>query len=151
VRGNLKRLQAERLDHMYSRRLRYVPVMLVMGIIFFLSQQDGSNLILPDIAGIDKLAHGLIYAVLAAAALFAVRPDVRVRKSLRIGALVILFCLLYGMTDEYHQSFIPGRCPSGWDILADTLGAMVTVLIWGGFLKTKSPQRIIPSRRRRLE
>jgi VanZ family protein len=44
--------------------------------------------------------------------------------------LVVLFCLLYGISDEFHQSFIPDRMPSILDLIADTAGAAVVVLIW---------------------
>lgn len=50
-------------------RGRFVPVALVMGLIFFLSNQSGASLPLPDIPNIDKSAHFLIYALLAVAAL----------------------------------------------------------------------------------
>lgn len=35
----------------------------------------------------------------------------------------------YGMLDEYHQSFVPGRDMSAWDVLADFVGASMAVLI----------------------
>lgn len=109
---------------------RFVPVMLVMGLIFFLSNQNGASLPLPDIPNIDKVAHFLIYALLAAAALYAFPEPVRRRRAHFVGVLVILLCVLYGITDEFHQSFIPGRCVSGWDLLADTVGAVAMVLGW---------------------
>ena len=34
------------------------------------------------------------------------------------------FCFLYSLTDEYHQSFIPGRNGSFYDCLLDTAGAL---------------------------
>jgi len=41
-----------------------------MGLSFFLSKQTGSILPMPDIPNIDKLAHFLIYALLAVAVLY---------------------------------------------------------------------------------
>jgi len=101
-----------------------------MGLIFFLSNQTGASLPLPHIPNIDKLAHFLIYALLAAAALYAFPAPVRRRRAYFVSVLVILFCTLYGITDEFHQSFVPGRCVSGWDLLADTMGASTMVLGW---------------------
>ncbi len=109
---------------------RFVPVTLVMGLIFFLSNQSGASLPLPHIPNIDKVAHFLIYALLAAAALYAFPEPVQRRRALFVGMFVVLLCVLYGITDEFHQSFIPGRCVSGWDLLADTVGASVMVLGW---------------------
>lgn len=44
--------------------------------------------------------------------------------------LTIVFCSLIGATDEFHQSFVPGR--SGNDLgdwLADTFGGLFAALI----------------------
>ena len=121
-----------------QRWYRYIPMLIVMGIIFFLSHQTGDTVVLPDLPNIDKLLHGLVYGTLAAATLYAV-PDGVIREfPWWSGVSVVLFCLLYGLSDEWHQSFIPGRFPSGWDIGADTLGAVVVVLVW---VKWSSSQR----------
>ncbi len=36
---------------------------------------------------------------------------------------VFLICLLYGILDEIHQSFVPGRHPSAYDVFLDGAGA----------------------------
>ncbi len=36
--------------------------------------------------------------------------------------------MLYGVTDELHQLFVPLREPDPWDVAADTVGAAVAVL-----------------------
>ena len=41
----------------------------------------------------------------------------------------VLFSSLYGITDEYHQSFVPGRSTTVDDWVADTAGAAVAVLV----------------------
>lgn len=112
-----------------ARGIRSIPMLTVMGIIFFLSQQPGTDLRLPLPPGVDKLGHGVLYAVLAWTAIFALGPSLPARTP-RAGVLVVLFCLLYGISDEFHQSFIPGREPSGGDLLADTAGAAVAVASW---------------------
>jgi VanZ family protein len=44
--------------------------------------------------------------------------------------VIVLFCIIYGISDEFHQSFIPGRFPNIWDVLADGLGALRVVGWW---------------------
>ncbi len=110
--------------------VRCVPVLSVMGIIFFMSNQPGDSIELIDIPNIDKILHSFVYAVLGYAALFAVSPSRRQHKSGVVSILVILFCILFGISDEFHQSFIPGRLPSSWDLLADTLGGIIAVISW---------------------
>jgi VanZ family protein len=41
----------------------------------------------------------------------------------------LLLCLLYGMSDEFHQSFVPDRTPSVLDVAADTIGACIGIVI----------------------
>jgi VanZ family protein len=41
----------------------------------------------------------------------------------------IVFASLYGITDEFHQSFVPGRTPAVDDWIADSAGAAVAVLL----------------------
>jgi VanZ family protein len=36
---------------------------------------------------------------------------------------------MYAATDEYHQSFMPGRTSSYYDVLLDSCGAIVAILI----------------------
>lgn len=37
--------------------------------------------------------------------------------------LSVLISFLYAVSDEYHQSFVPGRGPAFRDVLIDTIGA----------------------------
>lgn len=113
-----------------SMPLRLVPMILVMGTIFFLSHQQGDSLYLPALPGIDKLAHLSAYGVLAAATLFAFSERWKVERAGLAVLLTTLFCLFYGLTDELHQSFIPGRAPSVGDIMADFGGAGLVGLLW---------------------
>ena len=102
----------------------------VMGIIFFLSGQPGDSLDLPDIPDLDKVLHAIAYGVLALTVLFAV-PEHKYRANpWRMSLLVVLICLLYGISDEFHQSFVPNRMPSVLDLIADTKGAVVVVFVW---------------------
>ncbi len=101
----------------------------VMATIFLLSHTPGDDL--PSaFGGFDKLCHGAAYATLALSCLYAIDPIRRDRNFFLTGCAVVLFCLLYGISDEYHQSFIPGRSPDWHDIVADTTGALLAVIGW---------------------
>ncbi len=119
-----------------------------MGTIFFLSHQSGDSLSLPSFPGADKLAHMTAYGVLAATVLwfFGGRAP---EKPGRYTLLTVFCCLLYGMSDEYHQSFIALRSVSGYDLLADVAGAFCFGLVW-----LKSPvlqQRMVSCQTRVLQ
>ncbi len=112
------------------RLLRMVPMILVMGTIFFLSHQQGDTIDLGEIPGVDKLAHLLVYGVLAVTVLLAHAPGTRKNSPLQSCGTTVVVCLLYGLSDEFHQSFIPGRMVSAGDVAADTLGAAAACLLW---------------------
>ena len=119
---------------MYPERywLRLLPVTLVMGSIFFLSHQPGNSFSLPKIENIDKLLHCLLYAVLGLAALWALSPQFRQKRPVLAAVGIVLFCLFYGITDEFHQSFIPGRSCDVFDVMADASGGVLAVICgWG--------------------
>ena len=96
------------------------PAALWAAVLFLLSS-------LPDLgtpgwlAVSDKVAHGLAFTVLGASLAWA---RVRAPDPWPHPAFVLLGTL-YGASDEWHQSFVPGRDPSGGDLLADVLGVLV--------------------------
>ena len=75
--------------------------------------------------GYDKLQHLLAYAVLAGAAGLWVSPAFWKRRPRAALCLVILASAVYGVIDEIHQYFVPGRDCNIWDWVADTLGAAI--------------------------
>ncbi len=109
--------------------MRFLPLIGVMTLIFLLSHTPGSYMPKGTIFGQDKFWHILAYGALAAAALWACLPQVRVRPRPGLWS-ILLFCLLYGISDEYHQSFVPGRYPSLSDIGADFIGAGLFLWLW---------------------
>ena len=105
-------------------------MVIIMGIIFYLSHQPGDSVKLPQFIGIDKLAHVIAYAILAGAFLYSLQPFTYDSNFTVAAIVVVLFCLLFGISDEFHQSFIPARNVSFWDVVADGLGALLLVLWW---------------------
>ena len=99
----------------------------IMGMIFYLSHQPGDAVVLPSIPGIDKLTHAVAYGSLAGAFLYGLHPLIRPTNRSLFAVLVVLFCIIYGMGDEYHQSYIPGRFASFGDLAADAAGALAVV------------------------
>jgi VanZ family protein len=102
---------------------------VVMGTIFLLSHQAGDTLHLPTFPGSDKVAHMTAYAILALTVVWFWGKRGLEKKKMTI-LWTVCFCFLYGLSDEFHQSFIPNRSVSGWDILADVTGAAVIAALW---------------------
>jgi VanZ family protein len=82
---------------------------------------------------VDKLIHAMEYGFLAVLFSRAVR-ETSARASLPlVFAITLYFVVFYGITDEFHQSFVPGRSADLNDLLADTVGgaiAAVSYLFW---------------------
>jgi VanZ family protein len=70
----------------------------------------------------DKLLHFVEYFILGylVMRLFATSPLTTVARY--PAALTALFGILYGLSDEWHQSFVPGRCASLCDAACDSVG-----------------------------
>ncbi len=94
------------------------------GLIYWLSSQ--SHLSVPYAFDMqDKLIHAAAYAVMAY--LFWQTWHRRL-PALWLVWMTVLFCSMYGISDEWHQSFTPGRDASVYDWLADTLGAFLLTI-----------------------
>ena len=103
----------------------WFPVAGYMAGIFWLSSQSvvpGASM-LPEWLNYDWLHHGAAYAGLAAVIVRALAGG-RLRgvgTASLLGAWTI--AVVYGFTDEWHQSFVPGRTADPRDLLADAVGA----------------------------
>lgn len=77
---------------------------------------------------VRKNAHGFLYMTLA---VFVSSAIFSFNKKGKDAVIYILFtCLFYAVTDEFHQSFIPGRTSMVSDILVDFCGAIIGLLIF---------------------
>jgi VanZ family protein len=136
VRSDARLHQHQRgLPHVNTtarRGLTHVlPPLLWAGLIFALSSRTGEELPLPRFfPHTDKVAHLAFYAVLGAL-LFRSGRDQWLTKP--VLGWVLFCCLLgsgYGVTDEWHQSFVADRSPSVIDWLVDSVGVVAGVAGW---------------------
>lgn len=106
----------------------YVPLVIWMSFIFFLSSQPtlpGPPTVIWDFA-FKKLAHIFVYFTLYRLMFRATSYDIK--SSTKASMVAFALAILYSVSDEFHQSFIPGRTPTGKDILFDTLGMSIAWL-----------------------
>lgn len=114
-----------------------------MAVIFWLSAQSNPLPLLTAHVW-DKALHLTEYAVLGA--LYWRALDGEHLNVWTATALAVLAGSLYGASDEFHQSFVPLRMADVHDWLADTLGAMVGVALYGWMMV-----QILRSRPRRMD
>lgn len=79
---------------------------------------------------IDKLYHLIEYAVLAFVLLHALRLTFRTHPMTPLLLSGIALTVCYGISDELHQAFVPGRVMSVFDLSADAVGASAVGLAW---------------------
>ena len=102
-----------------------------MALIFVLSSISGPDL--PPIpGGVDhSVVHALEYAVLAVLLLRGLVGRRWQGVTLGAAGLAVVLATLYGLTDEVHQRFVPGRTAEIADVVADVLGAAAGAgLVW---------------------
>ena len=117
-------------------RFLWTPVVGYMAFIFALSSISHP----PTLAnGVDKDAHAVLYAGLGALLVRAFAGGWRrpVTLAAAIGAVAI--AAVYGVSDEYHQSFVPLRQVEALDVLADTVGAAAAALslYWWDIIRSR--------------
>lgn len=101
----------------------WFPLVAYSGIIFYVSG-------LPDLKApvegihVDKILHIGEYIPFGflAARCWGIHSAV-VKPNILFFAGILT--VIYGLSDEYHQSFVPGRFASVYDLLADTLGGLI--------------------------
>lgn len=76
---------------------------------------------------IRKLAHFTEYMILSIS-LFHLVMEYRPMRKKEI-LFVILFCVFYAFTDEFHQLFIAGRNGNIFDVIIDSCGANFGVVL----------------------
>jgi VanZ family protein len=115
-----------------------LPVMAYAGLIFVLSSFPYSPEEVPLFVGYDKLAHFIEYyffGILICRWLLNQKRHLVVRHAL---LMTLLVGVCYGVSDEWHQSFIPGRVASIWDVLFDGIGIAGAVLTYRITMKGNS-------------
>jgi VanZ family protein len=129
--------------------ISWIVVLLWMTLIFYLSHQPATqsnelstgiteiifgiiNNILPtsisESLNHRKAAHFIAYFILG----FLLENALRKRFM-----FTLLLCILYAISDEIHQAFIPGRGPGVIDVLIDSSGSFFGIITYKLLFKRK--------------
>ncbi len=111
-------------------RLYWIPVISWAILIFLLSSISRFPKQLEPVFSVDKLAHTIEYAIFGflLARGFYNSLEIKFKKFFRI--LAIICVIVYGITDEWHQSFVPFRTASPVDLLYDGIGGMIGQILY---------------------
>jgi VanZ family protein len=150
-------IQSTKSPAQYFFLLYWLPVLVWMGIIFYISHQDsdstGQNgdifMFLFNLLNLDpvrmvelkvplylrKLAHVIEYFVLF---LLLARLNFQYFKMPKVAWMSLVVTILYAISDEFHQTFIPGREGKISDVGIDSLGAILALgvlFLWVRWVK----------------
>jgi VanZ family protein len=99
----------------------WLPVLAWAAVIFALSS-------IPDL-GTGLGGWDLVLRKIAHAAEYALLGALLVRATARPG-LAFALGVLYAVTDEIHQSFVPGRHAAPLDVAIDAVGVAAGIFLW---------------------
>jgi VanZ family protein len=108
----------------------WLPVVAYMAVIFGLSSVSRTPAF---VSGVDKYLHALLYGGLGALLVRALAGGWRQPVSLAVVATAIAVGAAYGVSDEFHQSFVPMRSVEAMDVVADTVGTALAALALYGW------------------
>ncbi|MFC5532298.1 VanZ family protein [Cohnella yongneupensis] len=149
MRMKRARESRERNNNPVYRYWRYLPAVAVMITIFFLSSRTGDQMDswlpwaqkwLPFMTDFNPM-HYVAYFGLALTLAFGFGKHAARWTGC---VLNVAICVVYGITDEWHQSFVPMRSPDVNDLLHDAIGAAAAALLvylianWIGYRSTKN-------------
>ena len=114
---------------------RWLPVAAWMALIFFLSAQpmlpsSGEDWLDDLIHVVSHFVEYAVLAVLVSRAILAGNKWTRERL-----ALVLSWCVIYALGDEWHQSFVPGRDASVFDLAVDVVGVLGGMMVYVSRMK----------------
>lgn len=109
-----------------NKIISIIFTILIAGEIFFFSNLSGPPGAKSPIISIAY--HFIVFFLLAFFLFSSVNGKEKIK--LRDLIIVIIISILYALSDEFHQSFVPGRDAGIKDILTDTAGIFSSILIY---------------------
>lgn len=134
LRGSVT-IQVIKESSLRHRLIYGAPVLAYAGMIFLLSSVSKMPFVIPSFFGFDKLAHLGVYYLfgcLICRWLLAEKSHFANRHYL---VLTIVIGTCYGLSDEWHQSFVPGRHATLWDVLFGSLGVAAAAFTYPVMIK----------------
>jgi VanZ family protein len=152
------------LDSRYrwiARIKNWLPVVAWASLVFYFSTEQFSSLntketfglllsrLFPNMATEEiepvhgtmrKLGHWGEYFILSMLFLSALQNETGERRKVRHVIYTLIFVLLYAISDELHQSFVPSRTASFGDVTIDLLGGICGV-VWTYWYRRGIPAR----------
>ena len=119
----------------------WLPLILYC-LFIFIQSSFPSPIREPDVPFFDKYLHFIAYAVLGVLFMRAYRTLRFGNDDIKVILWSILSAGLYGISDEFHQYFVPGRDADIMDALINFIGAAGGVFLYRYVSKKRSDVRL---------
>jgi len=117
-------IQNRQQKHIANYVIVWLPTISYCGLIFYFSSLP--SMVAPELfPGQDKIFHFFEFGFLSLLFFFSIKKTFLGASLKVLVVITILFTALYGISDEIHQYFVPGRESSIGDALADFSGAII--------------------------
>ena len=112
----------------YYKLIYTLPAILIATTIFILSNQSRLPIDLSSFANEDKLAHLIAYFAFGVSLIIFITGNFPTLKKSKVILWTIVVGAIFGISDEFHQSFIPNRTADVYDWLTDCAGILLSLL-----------------------
>lgn len=120
-----------KLNKMNKEILKKIPAIVVMIGIFALSALPSNDPLLKTFEFSDKIKHFIAYFVLGITFCLWITTKKWNSKPFIFSFIVVMLCTVFGVIDEFHQSFVPGRSGNDLgDLIADIMGGTIAPFIY---------------------
>jgi len=105
--------------------------------LFILSTLPGNDPFLNSVHLSDKIEHFIAYFTLGITFCIWIPSIKWFAKPFVYGLFVVFLCTVFGASDEYHQTFVPGRNGNLYDLATDFAGGITAVFAYFTLIKVK--------------
>ncbi len=119
-----------------NSRVVWSATALYMLLIFLISSVSYPPQPLPLKGYAPIIEHMFEFGILG----FLLYTSFKINKNTQRNAFILAVsaAILYGISDEIHQAFVPGRVPDLADVLADSIGAIIAITIVNSKMRVRS-------------
>lgn len=109
---------------------RWLVVFAFGALVYYCSDRPAWDIVPRLFPHSDKVMHFLSYGLFAMLIFRALWVDDTRPASTGVLVLGVILATVYGVSDEFHQTFVPGREFSWLDMAANGAGASVAAALW---------------------
>jgi len=118
-----------------------IPAIFIAVTVFIASSFEQVPFFSETIIGWDKLIHMSVFFLFSISLQMAIAANRNQWSNKKIGFISSLLALIYALSDEIHQYFVPGRVCDFWDFAADAIGIFIS-LFFVNFISRKVKSKI---------